>query len=525
MYLVTGACIGGVTLCISPLLSLAMDQSRKVLNSPNTVTVSSYHLDEMSPSLLQNLQTSLTRLPPTVSTFIFTSPQCFHNRHQFRNFLFQKRLIRFVVVDEIHLFAQFGNTFRNEFRLLKRSLFDQLLQLEHSVPSLFMTATCSTPMLGDIERLTGHTLDRRHWPSPSMMSHRSVGIDVKYTHQHFRILKTTIERAVLPSQSRPNVNRKVIIYTPARTRAKSISKNLGNYLDTTGNLHDLDIVTLIGTMTKEEKAFYTHLFLSDSDNSDFNPRIMCATSGVGNAGIDSSKIGVVYRFGMPETVSDLFQEKGRAGRYHNALAAENRYILCFAIEDLIYLFRRTMDPDEVVLNDDYRKRQVDELMQVAKVLASDECMCAHVERLIGNPDMAHDVSEACNQCSVCRNDKLFFQINKEGTKTVLLELFVFGNGDMDGKPDLKNRVQAIKAFPNVRQLIVSSSRTRKGIKPVKIKKFIFLLLAHGILSLRFESSSKKVQFRLAKSYHDDSVLALQHDPYWVAMNSLVNLDK
>ena len=112
----------------------------------------------------------------------------------------------------------------------------------------------------------------------------------------------------------------------------------------------------------------------------------------------------------------------------------------------------------MVMNDDYRKRQVDELMQVTKVLASDECMCSHVERLIGNPDMNGDVSEACNQCSVCRNEKLFFQINKEGTKTVLLELFVFGNTRMDGKPDLKALVKAIKAFPNVRELIVSSSR-------------------------------------------------------------------
>jgi len=37
VYLVTGACIGVVTLCISPLLSLAMDQSRKVMkHAPNT---------------------------------------------------------------------------------------------------------------------------------------------------------------------------------------------------------------------------------------------------------------------------------------------------------------------------------------------------------------------------------------------------------------------------------------------------------------------------------------------------------
>ena len=31
VYLVTGACIGGVILCISPLPSQAMDQSHKVL--------------------------------------------------------------------------------------------------------------------------------------------------------------------------------------------------------------------------------------------------------------------------------------------------------------------------------------------------------------------------------------------------------------------------------------------------------------------------------------------------------------
>ena len=252
---------------------------------------------------------------------------------------------------------------------------------------------------------------------------------------------------------------------------------------------------------------------------------MCATSGVGNAGIVSSKIGVVYRFGMPESISDLLQEKGRAGRYANALPAENQYVLCFSIEDLLYLFHRTMDPDEVVLDDDYRKQQVDDLMQVAKVLASDKCKCAHVEHLLGNPDMNHDVLEACNQCPVCRDEKLFFQINKEGAKMVLLKLFMFGNTEMDGKPDLKALVQAMKVFPNIREQIVSLSRSRRGIEPVEIKKVVFLLVAHGILSLRFDANSKKVQFRLAKLFHDNSVLALQHDPYWTSMNTLVSLNK
>ena len=67
VFLVTGACIGGVTLCISPLLSLAMDQSRKVLkHAHSTCTVLSFHLNEMSASHLDKLQTSLIRLLPNV---------------------------------------------------------------------------------------------------------------------------------------------------------------------------------------------------------------------------------------------------------------------------------------------------------------------------------------------------------------------------------------------------------------------------------------------------------------------------
>ena len=57
VYLVTGACLGRVVLCISPLLSLAMDQSRKVLTyTPPTSRIASYHLDKLSHSQLIELQ-------------------------------------------------------------------------------------------------------------------------------------------------------------------------------------------------------------------------------------------------------------------------------------------------------------------------------------------------------------------------------------------------------------------------------------------------------------------------------------
>ena len=145
-------------------------------------------------------------------------------------------------------------------------------------------------MIGDIEGITGYSFELRHWPSPSMMSHRSVGIEARYTHHHFSLLKRTIAASIKPTVSHPGIQGKVIIYIPACFQALSTSERLGKFLDTLPDLHKIDIITLLGTMTKEEKAFYMNIFLSQMQTNKYNPHILCATSGVGNAGIDSPQI-------------------------------------------------------------------------------------------------------------------------------------------------------------------------------------------------------------------------------------------
>ena len=277
-------------------------------------------------------------------------------------------------------------------------------------------------------------------------------------------------------------------------------------------------------MTKEEKAFYTNMFLNDSNDARFQPDIMCATSGVGNAGIDSSRIGVVYRLGMPKSILDLYQEKGRAGRYQDSLAMDNSYLLCFSIEDLLYLFRRSMNPKEQVLNEQYRKQKVDALLTVAKVLASDICMAVHVESILGNPDRSDEPSLACGNWPVCRNDKLFITINKEGTKSVLFELFIVGEQAIQERITLKTLVNAIKTYPQIRQKLIAGSRSRMDIQPWEIKKIIFMLVAHTLLQLHYNNESNDVIFQIAKSNHNETVLALQHDPYWNSMNSYIDLN-
>ena len=73
----------------------------------------------------------------------------------------------------------------------------------------------------------------------------------------------------------------------------------------------------------------------------------------------------------------------------NALPTENRYLLCLAIEDLLYLFKRAMDPEQTVLNEEYHFQMVSDLLIMAKVLAPDLCFNVHIKKLLGNPEMIH----------------------------------------------------------------------------------------------------------------------------------------
>ena len=273
VYLVTGTILRGVTLLISPLLSLAMDQARKILKISRDSNISSFHLDEINSQTISVLPTWITRLGNHATIFIFfCSPQSLIRKDQFLKFLIEGQFINFVVVDEVYLFSKLANTFRREFSSLQRVLFSKFRQSRNHIPTLFMTAICTSDLIEDIESLVGFKLNHKHWPSPADMIHRSIALDARYTTQHLNLLKSTISKAMMPSVTRPHIDRKCIIYTPTRSRAQEISYDLGNHLDGIA-LHSLDIITFVGTMTIEEKVFYMNAFLKYETVSGFNPHV------------------------------------------------------------------------------------------------------------------------------------------------------------------------------------------------------------------------------------------------------------
>ena len=148
--------LGGVMICICPLLSLGADQTEKTLRTnidTATAPLTSFHLDKMKTKSVHKLKSKL-RYPRYRSTavIIYTSPQSLSTKKgdDLIKFLIRKEFITFVVVDEIHLASSFGNTFRKEFAKLPDLLFSKLRE---GCPMLFFTATCTADICRDFESL------------------------------------------------------------------------------------------------------------------------------------------------------------------------------------------------------------------------------------------------------------------------------------------------------------------------------------------------------------------------------------
>ena len=104
-------------------------------------------------------------------------------------------------------------------------------------------------------------------------------------------------------------------------------------------MHDLDLIHVFGTSTKELKKKYISKLLSKKDNPHYNIKVLCATRGVGNASIDSPNVRFVYRIDLDPPILDITQEKGRAGRKNEDFTNDYKYTMCYFIETYIQLYR------------------------------------------------------------------------------------------------------------------------------------------------------------------------------------------
>ena len=186
----------GVSLTISPLLLLGADQEEKLKVKANQEfgPVAPIHIDEFcSPNKKKQIveQIKLLLKDGDTTVFLFSSPQAIVKNNvwcELIYYLILNNRLSMVCVDEVHLFAHFGMTFRKEFQLLEKKLFRKLRvndsRARTSVPILFMTATCTASIVERVKAMTGllfDQMDNVFWPCPLDMGHCHVHLDVMYS--------------------------------------------------------------------------------------------------------------------------------------------------------------------------------------------------------------------------------------------------------------------------------------------------------------------------------------------------------
>ena len=165
LFTTLAACLGQITLCITPLLSLGVDQTFKHQNntkSNSTELNSPLHLDEVTKSEMKLPIDCCQSTAPSFSIIVYASLQSLVTKKtglsDFLKFLLlgHPNLLSMIVIDKIHLLTDFGRSFRSKFQMFKNELFQKV---KDTKLILFLTATCS----GNLYSINSHFLRKFNW--------------------------------------------------------------------------------------------------------------------------------------------------------------------------------------------------------------------------------------------------------------------------------------------------------------------------------------------------------------------------
>ena len=274
-YQLPALILDGITLVISPLISLMRDQ----VNSLNQVGISAAYLNS---SLSNGQYTTALRNAATYKyRVIYVAPE----RLQAKEFItfVQNVKISMITIDEAHCVSQWGQDFRPSY--VKIAQFINGFA-ERPVVSAF-TATATTKVRDDIiEKLTMKT--------PYVLT---TGFDRK--NLYFAVHKHKDKLSALKDYLNGKENRCGIVYCSTRKTVEEVYSNLISF--------GLNSTRYHAGLSEQERRENQDLFTYDKCN------IMVATNAFG-MGIDKSNVSYVIHFNMPKNIESYYQEAGRAGR-------------------------------------------------------------------------------------------------------------------------------------------------------------------------------------------------------------------
>ena len=361
-YQIPALMMGGITLVISPLISLMKDQ---VSNLNQAGILAAYLNSSLTPGQYRKVLelARMGRYP-----IIYVAPERLITEDFLRFALDPQVNISMVAVDEAHCVSQWGQDFRPSY--LKIVDFIKRLP-KRPVVSAF-TATATAEVRDDI-------IDILMLQEPEVLT---TGFD--RTNLYFGVQTPKDRYQALVELLEQHKSESGIVYCLTRKIVEEVCEKLIK--------EGFSVTRYHAGLSDAERKHNQEEFIYD------NVRIMVATNAFG-MGIDKSNVRFVIHYNMPKNMESYYQETGRAGR--DGLPAE--CILLYAGQDVITnqffienMAQESEDPETTAL---IRQREEERLKKMTFYCFTHECLRDYILRYFGEYG-----SNYCGNCSNCLSE-------------------------------------------------------------------------------------------------------------------------
>lgn len=370
-YQLPGLMLPGITLVVSPLISLMRDQvlALKSAGVPAAYINSTLNGAQMQ-AVYRNLRAGQYKI-------VYVAPE----RLDYPGFgsLAEKLNISFIAVDEAHCISQWGQDFRPSYL--------RILQFVDGLPKRpvlgAFTATATAQVREDILRIL-----KLKDPVQVVTGFDRPNLYFDVLHPEDGKDKTLMRLLAA------NKRKSGIIYCSTRKRVEGVCELLQNRGYAATRYH--------AGLDEQERSANQEDFLYDRKT------IMVATNAFG-MGIDKSNVSFVIHYNMPKSIEAYYQEAGRAGRD----GTDADCILLYSGSDVHmarYLINNSSENEEL---DPQQREQVYQ-MELKRLDAmtgyckTKQCLRGYILEYFGQKH-----PELCGNCGSCRGEYESVEITRE----------------------------------------------------------------------------------------------------------------
>jgi ATP-dependent DNA helicase RecQ len=356
----------GVTLVISPLISLMKDQ----IDSLNSLGIPASFINSSLRS--RAVAERIEQARSGAYRLLYVAPE----RLELESFagLVESLNITLIAVDEAHCVSQWGHDFRPSYRQI--GPFIKNLSKRPIVAAF--TATATKEVKDDIVNLLS-------LKKPQLFV---TGFDRQ--NLSFSVVRGENKRDFLQKYIADNPQHSGIIYAATRKEVDQIYSLLAKRNYAVGKYH--------AGLSDVERSKSQEAFLYD------DYKIMVATNAFG-MGIDKSNVRYVIHYNLPKNMEAYYQEAGRAGRDGEA----SECILLFAPQDIIiqkFLIEQT------VYSPARKSNEYNKLQTMVDYAHFPRCLRRFILEYFGEEGLA----EQCGNCGNCNDQAELTDITLEAQK-------------------------------------------------------------------------------------------------------------